>query len=451
MAEKNYLVVGAGISGIAATKLLWQKGLPFVLYDGNEKLDIDALRTKHAHLKDAEIICGDFPEALYEKIDICVLSPGVPTDLPFVNALREKGVIISGEIELAYRLGKGRVAAITGTNGKTTTTSLVGGIVSMAFADTRVVGNIGIPYTSVAADTTDETVVVAEISSFQLETIDTFAPHISAILNITPDHLDRHHSMEHYIAAKEAITKNQGVDDYCVLNFDDEVLLEFGKSLSCEVIWFSGKEELADGVYYRDGAIWQAKNGETVKVIDTKDLQILGVHNYENAAAATAICHAFGISLDLIRKGLREFVAVAHRIEYICDRNNVKFYNDSKGTNPDAAIKAVEAMERPTLLIGGGYDKDASYDEWVESFGDTVKELVLIGATKEKIAECAKAHGFTHITYADTLEEAVNICYEKSEPGDAVLLSPACASWDMFKNYEERGRLFAQCAKGLAE
>lgn len=325
MAEKNYLVVGAGISGIAATKLLWQKGLPFTLYDGNEKLDIDALRTKHAHLKNANIICGDFPETLYTETDICVLSPGVPTDLPFVNALRENGVIISGEIELAYSLGKGRVAAITGTNGKTTTTSLVGEIMSMAFADTRVVGNIGIPYTSIAADTMDETVVVAEISSFQLETIDTFAPHVSAILNITPDHLDRHHSMENYIAAKEAITKNQGVDDYCVLNFDDEVLREFGKTASCEVIWFSSKEELSDGVYYRDGAIWQAKNGEIVKVIDTKELQILGVHNYENASAATAICHAFGISLDLIRKGLREFVAVAHRIEYICDKNNVKF------------------------------------------------------------------------------------------------------------------------------
>lgn len=451
MAEKKYLVVGAGISGIAATRLLWQKGLSFTLYDGNEKLDIGDLRAKHPHLKAADIVCGVFPDALYEKTDICVLSPGVPTDLPFVNVLREKGVVISGEIELAYRLGKGRVAAITGTNGKTTTTSLVGEILSMAFADTRVVGNIGIPYTSVAADTTDESVIVAEISSFQLETIETFAPHVSAILNITPDHLDRHHSMENYIAAKEAITRNQGIEDFCVLNFDDKVLREFGETLSCEVIWFSSKEELADGVYYRDGAIWQAKDGETVKVIDVSELQILGVHNYENAAAATAICHAFGISLDLIRKGLREFVAVAHRIEYICDKNNVKFYNDSKGTNPDAAIKAVEAMERPTLLIGGGYDKDASYDEWIDSFGETVRELVLIGATKDKIAECARRHGFTHITFAETLEEAVNICYEKSEPGDAVLLSPACASWDMFTNYEERGRLFAQYARNLAE
>ena len=207
------------------------------------------------------------------------------------------------------------------------------------------------------------------------------------------------------------------------------------------MIWFSSREALEDGVYYQDGALWHAKEDDRVKVIDTVDLQILGVHNYENAAAATAICHAMGISLDVIRKGLREFVAVAHRIEFICETNGVRFYNDSKGTNPDAAIKAVQAMEWPTLLIGGGYDKNASYDEWIESFGDTVKKLVLIGATKDKIAECARRHGFEAVVMADTLEEAVRICYEASKPGDAILLSPACASWDMFPNYEERGRL----------
>ena len=446
----NYLVVGAGVSGIAACKLLWTKGLPFALYDGKETLDVAALREKHRHLKEADIVCGAFPERLIGWTDVCVLSPGVPTDLPFVNTLKENGVVISGEIELAYALGRGRVIAITGTNGKTTTTSIVGEICAMAFADTRVVGNIGIPYTSVAADTTDETVIVAEISSFQLETIHTFAPHISAILNITPDHLDRHHTMDNYIQAKEAITRYQSRDDYCILNWDDPTLRAFGQTLSCDVIWFSSREALEDGVYYQDGALWHAKEGDRVKVIDTVNLQILGVHNYENAAAATAICHAMGISLDVIRKGLREFVAVAHRIEFICETNGVRFYNDSKGTNPDAAIKAVQAMEWPTLLIGGGYDKNASYDEWIESFGDTVKKLVLIGATKDKIADCARRHGFEAVVMADTLEEAVRICYEASKPGDAILLSPACASWDMFPNYEERGRLFAQYARALA-
>ena len=445
----RYLVVGAGVSGIAACKLLNEKGFDFILYDGNAGLNVKELKRKNTFLADRQVVCGKFPEELCEETDICVLSPGVPVELPFVELLRDKGVVISGEIELAYSMGKGRVCAITGTNGKTTTTALVGEIVSMAFSDTRVVGNIGIPYTSVAGTTTDESVIVAEISSFQLETISTFKPHISAILNITPDHLDRHHTMESYIAAKERITENQDVSDYCVLNYDDEVLREFGKTLKCDVIWFSSSVKLEDGVYYDNGALWQAKNGESDKLIDTKELNILGVHNYENACAAVAICSPLGISPDIIRKGLREFKAVAHRIEFICEKKGVKFYDDSKGTNPDAAIKAVLAMEGPTLLIGGGYDKDASYDEWVDAFFGRVKKLILIGATADKIEECARNKGFTDIIRADGLKEAVDAAYELAEEGDSVLLSPACASWDMFKNYEERGRLFAKYSREL--
>ena len=451
MDNRKYLVVGAGISGIAACELLKRKGFHVELFDGNEKLDIGELCRKHPDLGDIPIHTGSLSDDLAAATDVCVLSPGVPVDLPFVEKLRSSGIVITGEIELAYSMARGKVVAITGTNGKTTTTSLVGEIVSLAFADTRVVGNIGIPYTSVAADTTDETMIVAEISSFQLETISGFAPYISAILNITPDHLDRHHTMEKYIQAKEAITRNQGLTDYCVLNYDDPVLREFGQTLSCNVIWFSSREQPQSGIFYRDGALWRKQDEEISKVISTDELQIIGVHNYENAAAATAICLACGISLDLIRKGLRSFQAVAHRIEFICEKRGVRFYNDSKGTNPDASIKAVEAMQWPTLLIGGGYDKDASYDDWIESFGTTVKKLVLIGVTGEKIASCARKHGFTAIEMADSLGEAIEICYRDSEPGDAVLLSPACASWDMFKSYEERGRVFTEFVRNLAE
>ena len=447
--EKTFLVVGAGKSGLASCALLHKKECSFLLYDGNETLDTASLREKHPSLRNAEIIAGAFPDALYEKTDICVLSPGVPTDLPFVIKLRELGKPIWGEIELAYQIGKGTVVAITGTNGKTTTTSLVGEILSMAFADTRVVGNIGIPYTSIAAGTTDESVVVTEISSFQLETAITFHPKVSAILNITPDHLDRHHTMENYIAAKESITKNQTAADVCVLNYDDAVLREFGKTLSCQVVYFSSQTALHDGYYYHEGMIYKAEKGEAEKVIATGDLKILGVHNYENAAAAIAICQSMGVSLDLIRKGLREFEAVAHRIQFICETDGVAFYNDSKGTNPDAAIKAVEAMERPTVLIGGGYDKNATYDAWIESFGDTVKKLVLIGETKDKIAACAVAHGFAAVEMAEDLKEAVEKAFAAAGSGYAVLLSPACASWDMFKSYEERGRLFAEYSRAL--
>lgn len=448
-----YTVVGAGVSGIAATELLKKKDIPFVLYDGKANLDVDTLREKHEHLKDARIVCGQLTDELIEETEVCVISPGVPIDSELVTRFKDKGVAISGEIELAYSLGKGRICAITGTNGKTTTTSLVGEIMARAFSDTKVVGNIGIPYTSVAADTTDDSVIVAEISSFQLETADTFHPHVSAILNITPDHLDRHHTMDCYIEMKESITKNQTTDDYCILNYDDEVLRKFGETIAdkCNVVFFSGTTKLDSGVYYADGSIWQAACGDAKKVIDITDLQILGRHNYENASAAIAMCTSFGVPMEEIVEGLKAFKAVAHRIEYVCEKRGVKFYNDSKGTNPDAAIKAVEAMIAPTYLIGGGYDKNSTYDEWIDSFGDKVKKLVLIGATAKAIEACARSKGFDDVVIVDTLQDAIDACYAEAKEGDAILLSPACASWDMFKSYEERGDIFCDYARGLKE
>ncbi|MBQ9631692.1 MAG: UDP-N-acetylmuramoyl-L-alanine--D-glutamate ligase, partial [Lachnospiraceae bacterium] len=242
---------------------------------------------------------------------------------------------------------------------------------------------------------------------------------------------------------------NQEPLDTCVLNSDDAVLREFGRTLDCQVVYFSSRTTLQDGVYYEDGSIYKAAGGEAEKVIDTSELRILGVHNYENASAAIAICQAMGVSLDLIRKGLREFEAVPHRIQFICETNGIAFYNDSKGTNPDAAIKAVEAMERPTVLIGGGYDKDSVYDDWIKSFDGKVKKLILIGETREKIAACAKKHGFGAVEMAEDLKEAVEKAYESAVSGDAVLLSPACASWGSFKNYEERGDLFARYAREI--
>jgi len=348
-------------------------------------------------------------------------------------------------------VAKGKILAITGTNGKTTTTTLVGEILSNYFKDVKVVGNIGIPYTSVAADTTEETVTAAEISSFQLETIVDFAPDVSAILNITPDHLNRHHTMENYIKAKEDITKNQKVNDVCVLNYEDEVLHKFGESLSMKVLWFDSKKPVQNGCYLNGEKIIYVSEGKEEEVIDVNELNILGTHNYENVMAAVAMTISIGVPLDVIVKTLREFQAVEHRIEYVTEKRGVKFYNDSKGTNPDAAIKGIQAMNRPTLLIGGGYDKQSEYDEWIESFDGKVKKLVLIGVTKEKIADCAKRHGFTDYVFADSLEEAVNICYDNAVSGDAVLLSPACASWDMFKSYEERGRIFKDLVRNLKE
>ena len=390
-----------------------------------------------------------YKRQVQDSLDLVVLSPGVPTDLPLVKSFYEQGLPVWGEVELAYRVGDGEVLAITGTNGKTTTTALLGKIMQDARESVFVVGNIGTPYTSKALEMKPNSVTVAEISSFQLETIDEFAPKVSAILNITEDHLNRHHTMEEYIRVKELITENQGTEDVCVLNYEDEVLREFGKHLTPRVVYFSSGRKLDEGIYL-DGNKIILKDGEKeIEVVKTEDLKLLGKHNFENVMAAVAMAYYDGVSLDSIRKSICEFTAVAHRIEYVTEKKGVVYYNDSKGTNPDAAIKGIQAMNRPTLLIGGGYDKQSGYDEWIEAFDGKVRYLVLIGQTKEKIKEAAEKHGFHDIILCEDLKEAVKVCEEKAQPGDAVLLSPACASWGQFDNYEQRGDMFKEYVRNL--
>lgn len=448
---KKVLVVGTGISGIAATELLIKKQIDCLLFDGNKDLDRDKLYAKNPALRNVPLILGELSEEIMKDIDVAVLSPGVPTDIPMINAMRDSGIAIWGEIELAYYFAKGRVVAITGTNGKTTTTTLTGEILKAYFSDVIVVGNIGIPYTSLAPDTTEDTITVAEISSFQLETIHEFKPQVSAILNITPDHLNRHHTMAAYIGAKEDITKNQTQNQVCVLNYEDEVLREFSASCPAQVIFFSSLRKLSEGFYLDDKVIIYAHDGIEEPVIHVDELNILGLHNYENVMAACGMALSVGVPLIAIREVLKHFQAVEHRIEYVTEKRGVRFYNDSKGTNPDAAIKGIQAMNRPTYLIGGGYDKESEYDEWILSFDGKVKELVLIGQTAEKIKECAHRHGFMNTITFETFEDAIYYCYEKAVTGDAVLLSPACASWGMFSNYEERGRIFKEIVNNLKE
>ena len=450
---KKFLVVGTGISGIAATELLVKKNLEVLLYDGNEALKEQEIREKSPLLKDVEIVLGELPQEKIKGCHIAVLSPGVPTDIPVVIQMREAGLQIWGEIELAYAFEKGKVLAITGTNGKTTTTSLLGEIMKNYCEKVQVVGNIGIPYTSVVTDTDENSVTVAEISSFQLETVHEFCPQVSAILNITPDHLNRHHTMENYILAKECITKNQSKEQVCVLNYEDEVLRKFAEETKADVLFFSSQRELSSGIYLDGEEIIWVCDGTKTAVCNVKDLKLIGRHNYENVMAATAMALAFGVPMEKIREVLVRFTAVAHRIEYVVTKRGVRFYNDSKGTNPDAAIQAIRAMEWPTLLIGGGYDKNSEYDEWIEAFDGKVKKLVLLGATREKIAETAIRKGYSKddIVFVESLQDAVDVCFQNAESGDAVLLSPACASWGMFKNYEQRGDMFKEMARALKE
>ena len=447
---KTFLVVGTGKSGVAATALLIKKGASVIVLEGSSSIPGDEILSRFPPGLNFQLVTGEPGEEITDSIDIAVISPGVPVDSPLVLKLEEKGKPVWGEVELAYVCGKGKVFAITGTNGKTTTTALAGEIMKTYFNDVYVVGNIGLPYTEYAADMKEDSVVVAEISSFQLETIHTFRPEASAILNITPDHLDRHHTMECYVDTKTCIAKNQKPGSICVLNYEDSYLRKVAGSINADVFWFSSRHILEQGIWLEDGdIIYCGKSRERIKICSIHDMKLLGTHNYENVMAATALAIYAGVPMDCIRKAIREFNAVEHRIEFVREADGVKYYNDSKGTNPDAAIKAVEAMVTKTVVIGGGYDKQASYDEWIASFGDKVKCLVLIGATADKIADAALKAGFKNIIKASSLEEAVNISSSEAKEGEAVLLSPACASWGMFKNYEERGRKFKEYVNRL--
>ena len=444
---KKALVCGMARSGIAAAKLLNRLGARVTLQDmkKREEISADVLALEGEGIV---LYTGANPDEIACAQDLIVLSPGIPCDLPFIAAAEEAGIEIISEVELAYRLTPCPITAITGTNGKTTTTTLTGEIMKTAYSGTAVVGNIGIPYSEEVERLTEKDWVVAEISSFQMEKAKEFHPHISAVLNITPDHLNRHKTMDVYIAMKERVFAKQTAADFCILNHGDETCRKMADKTAAKVFFFDSSETLAEGIYLDGDAIevrWGAIN-ETLIHVD--ELQILGVHNYENVMAAAAMGICAGIALDTIRAVLKGFAGVAHRIEYVATVDGVDYYNDSKGTNVDASIRAVLAMKKPIVLIGGGYDKGSSFDEWTKLFPGRVKHLVLIGVTAPKVRASAEKFGFTAISDCETFEEAVDLCREKAEDGDCVLLSPACASWGMFDNYEQRGDMFKEQVRG---
>lgn len=446
--DKNVCVVGTGLSGMGAVKLLNLVGASVCLYDGNDKLQVIDIERKLGGLK-AEIIIGEMPESQIGKFDLAVISPGVPIDSDIVVSFNRAGVPVWGEIELAFNYDRGKVAAITGTNGKTTTTALLGQISNAYNKETFVVGNIGNSYTGAVLATTSHSTTVAEISSFQLESIHNFHPVVSAILNITPDHLNRHYTMDNYAYTKERIAENQTADEICVLNYDDPMLRAYAAKSPARVMFFSRLSPLEEGVYMEDDNIVYKWEGKKVLICDVHEMNLIGVHNYENVMAAVGMAVALGIPADMIAREVKAFKAVEHRIEYVTEKNGVVYYNDSKGTNPEASVKAIEAMTRPTILIGGGYDKKSEFDLYVKAFPGRVKLLVLMGQTRDKIAETARRYGFDNIIMADSMKEVVDICAENAVAGDAVLLSPACASWGMFENYEQRGRMFKDYVNSL--
>lgn len=449
--HKRVLVIGTGKSGINAGKLLLEKGAEIIIYDDNASLNVEELLSKFAEQEGIRVILGEINDKILSQVELAVISPGVPVDSAVANKVREYNIPIWSEIELAYHAGAGHLAAITGTNGKTTTTSLVGEIFKAYTDNSFTVGNIGIPYTEVALQMDKNSYIVAEVSSFQLETIVNFKPHVSAVLNVTPDHLNRHYTMENYASVKLDVCKNQSEKDYLVLNYDDEITraMAADERVNARVIYFSRLHSLDEGICLEKDAIVLKENGNATKVIDIKDLVLLGGHNIENYMAGIAVAYYMGIPLDIIVETVKTFKGVAHRIEFVKEVNGVTYYNDSKGTNPDAAIKGIQAMNRKTVLIGGGYDKGVAFDDWIKAFDGKVKKLILLGQTAQMIANTAAKYGFVDVVFADSLKEAVELSSDIAESGDAVLLSPACASWGMFDNYEQRGDMFKEYVNEL--
>ncbi|MBU5313526.1 UDP-N-acetylmuramoyl-L-alanine--D-glutamate ligase [Tissierella carlieri] len=444
--NKRVLVLGLGVSGLSTVKALHRLGANIVVSDSKTKEELKDFfdNTKDIYVE-KHLNTNDIP---LEDIDLIVKSPGIPPTAPILLKAQLRNIEITTDIELAYRISPtDRIITITGTNGKTTTTALIGEIFKKADYNTYVAGNIGVGILWNMVNAEKEDVFVIEASSFQLENTIYFKPRVSLITNITPDHLNWHGSLNNYISAKKKIFKNQDESDYTVLNYDDKTLREMEEEVNSNIIWFSVNHKLDNGVYI-DGDYIVIKDGETIiKALPHKDLKII----LENALASIAVGWAMGIDVEIIAKVLSEFKGLEHRIEYVETIDEMSFYNDSKGTNPDSTIKAIEAINSPIILIAGGYDKGSEFDELIKSFNGKVKDLILLGETKEKIKETALTCGFNNIHLVENMHEAVKLAYDLGQRKDNILLSPACASWDMYSNFEERGQDFKDAVYGLKE
>ena len=448
---RKALVLGAGRSGVASAKFMAERGAIVALHD---KREIESWSEAARSLKETHkvgLISDHIPSWLLDQIDLVVISPGVPTNtIPARYVDRKDGEVI-GEVELAYRFMKGRIVGITGSNGKTTTTTLIGDLLKNAGITTQVGGNIGTPLLSLAESSTDETWTVVELSSFQLETIREFHPNVALCLNVTPNHLDRYESFTDYAAAKHRIFMNQTADDVAVLNADDEITASWSAGLKANVVLFSVRSELDEGLFLRDRDLVCRSRGKE-KVLTTRDeIFLRGLHNVENVLAAFAAGLACGADPDSMRETVANFKGVEHRIEYVAEIDGVRFYNDSKATSVDATVKALEAMsegEGKTILILGGRGKNAPYAPLVPLIESSVRGIVVIGEDAANIE--SQLAGTTQIVRAGSLAEAVEGGLGLASSGDVVLLAPACASFDMFGSFEERGREFKRAVNELA-
>ncbi len=443
---KRALVVGLGKSGVASALFMKARGARVTVSDTKSG---DELRNEIPVLLDHGITVetGGHGDRTFRGQDLIVVSPGVPVDAPPLVQARSLGETVIGEIELAAQFLPGPVIAITGSNGKTTTTTLTGEIIAAAGSPVLVGGNIGTPAISLAERATPETMLVLEISSFQLETIQTFRPKIAVVLNVTPDHLDRHRTFEIYTNAKARIFENQQPDDFAVLNADDPTCVAMGGRTRAQVFWFSRQKEVQHGAWVRDGNIVFRDSTGQREVLQVSEIPLKGAHNLENVLAAVCGGVLMGCPPEKVRQAVRDFKAVEHRLEFVATIGGVDYYNDSKATNVDATIKALESFPANIHLILGGKDKGSDYTVLNDLIRQRVKRIYTIGAAATKIESQVKGAELVH---AETLENAIRKANATADPGDVVLLAPACASFDQFKSYEHRGRLFKEIVRGLA-
>ena len=449
---KKVLVVGMARSGVAAAQLLVKHGAVVTVNDSKTREQLGDVLSPLENLPVRWALGCPAMDVLAGQ-DVLVISPGIPDSVPFVKKAKADGIYVIGEVELAYQLTPGQMVAVTGTNGKTTTVSLLGEIFANAGKTTHVVGNIGYPYSLAGLSSKQDDMIVCEISSFQMETADIFHPKVAALLNITEDHLNRHGDMATYTAMKMRIFRRQTEEDYAVFNDDDPALQPLIPQVKSHVLLFSRKHEVPEGAFARDGKVVLRLNGQEKIVCAADEIYIPGPHNLENALAAVCVAGAMGVSTEVLRHTLQTFKGVEHRIEFVRELEGIRYINDSKGTNVDSTIKAVQTMTRPTAIILGGYDKHCDFTPMVKEMlaSPMIREAVLIGVTADQIHATLLKEGFdaNRIHRAATLEDAVQQCRALAEDGWNVLLSPACASFDMFSDYEARGRIFKEIVAGL--
>lgn len=455
--QKHVLVIGAGRSGFSAAKTAASLGAHVTLTDAKEKAEILASDADWQAMEEAgvRLLLGGQTAALYDGLDVIITAPAVPLRIPFLQGALERGIPLISEVELAASLAKSPIYAITGTNGKTTTTTLLGRLMREKYGDAaRVGGNIGYPLVYAAQEAGDGGAIVAEISSYQMEATHAFHPRIAAILNITPDHIQRHGSMEVYQEMKERIFAAQTADDFLVLNYDDARVREIAARAKGRVVYFSRGSVLEEGAYVDDGILMIRYGGKTQPLLAASEMQIVGGHNVENALAAALMAYLAGVEPAAIVRVLQSFQGVAHRIEFIRERGGVRWYNDSKATNTDSAVKALESFDGHVVLIAGGDDKGTDLKDFMALVCKKVDDLILVGDAAMRFHDAAVAAGFPEAHIFETaysMKTAVDVAARHAKPPQTVLLSPACASFDMFDNFEERGDVFKRLVMELPD